>query len=158
MKKLFLLSIIPFFSACEDGLVLDASTVKSIEYQFRDSSVPPQYHRSYSIVVQPKTVRIKVDSYGDILADKTIDIRETSFVELITTINASRLVSVESRSEAGCSGGTSEILTIFTTDGQVYQGDFEHCGGIGIPEKAGDVKNVVQALKNLIPDFATYLE
>jgi len=158
MKKLFLLSIIPFFSACEDALVLDATTVKSIEYRFRDSSVPPQYHRSYSIVVQPESVRLKVDSYGDILADKTIELSKTSFEDLVKTINTARLISAESKSEAGCSGGTSEVLTIFTTESQIYNGDFEHCGGIEIPEKAGDVKTVVQALKNLIPDFATYLE
>ena len=41
------------------------TAIKEIIYRFGDASVPPDYHRSYTITVTAGGVRIVVDSYGD---------------------------------------------------------------------------------------------
>jgi hypothetical protein len=46
------------------------TTIKEITYHFGDASVPPNYHRSYTITVTADSVKIVVDSYGNYI--KTI--------------------------------------------------------------------------------------
>ena len=42
-------------------------SIKKITYHFQDASVPPEYHRSYTVIVDKDRLTITVDSYGDIL-------------------------------------------------------------------------------------------
>jgi hypothetical protein len=42
-----------------------------VTLRFRDSSVPPEYHRSYVLTVSEGQVHVVVDSYGDVLHDVT---------------------------------------------------------------------------------------
>lgn len=50
-----------------DGELPPSATVT---YEFRDSSVPPPFHRSFVLVFDRSQARIVVDSYGDILAEQ----------------------------------------------------------------------------------------
>jgi hypothetical protein len=152
------LLLLPLFFACEDSLTITEDDFSSITYSFHDSSVPPQYHRSYDITVSPKDVRVQVDSYGDILASDQFEISASDVSNLIKTINNAKLKSGNSEPGEGCDGGTSESLSIKTTKGKVYSGFFDHCGGINIPESLGDVKVVIDAIHNLVPNLGTMLE
>lgn len=159
MKRSFLcVLILPFMMSCEDVLVIDATEVNTIVYQFTDSSVPPKYHRSYNIEVTTNSIHFKVDSYGDLLAEESIELAPNVFNDLIQIINAAQLVSTKTKAEQGCTGGKTERLMITSSDKLVYVGDFDHCGGLEIPEKAGDVEKVVQTIKGLIPNFHDYLK
>lgn len=145
-------------SSCIEQLSLKESDVTMINYSFHDSSVPPPYHRSYDIKISPDELHITVDSYGDILTDKTIALEQSDFSNLIKTINGAQLVSGRIESEKGCTGGTSESLTIFGNNAEVYNGYFDHCGGNKIPASSGDVKQVVQSIKNLVPNLKEMLK
>jgi hypothetical protein len=156
--KYFSLLLLPMFVACEDAVTITEDDFASITYSFHDSSVPPVYHRSYDITVSPKDVRVQVDSYGDILAEDQFEISASDLSSLIKTINDAKLKSGNSGPNEGCDGGTSESLSIKTKKGNVYSGSFDHCDGVKIPESLGDVKAVIDAMKNLVPNLGTMLD
>ncbi len=58
---------------------------KYIEYSYGDSSVPPEYHRSFVVHITKEKITIKVDSYGDIINDKSFKLSDKDFkdIELI---------------------------------------------------------------------------
>ena len=145
-------------AACEDKLALDPKKVNHIEYAFHDSSVPPPYHRSYNVKVEPDFIRLSVDSYGDILVDTTFENTTEAFQQLIELINNSKLISGENKSEPGCTGGTSEELIIFEDDKKVYAGYFENCGGNKASKIFGDYESVISAIKEMVPNLSTYLK
>jgi hypothetical protein len=39
--------------------------------RFNDSSVPPEYHRRYTLTADAESAQLVVDSYGDVLHDVT---------------------------------------------------------------------------------------
>ena len=67
------------------------SGITEIAYHFADASVPPDYHRSYSITVTAAAVRIVVDSYGEILADETFAVTAERFDELRGSLSRRRI-------------------------------------------------------------------
>jgi hypothetical protein len=140
--------------SCEDSLILDASNVSSIHYSFRDSSVPPRFHRSYKIRITSKNIAITVNSYGDELANENYDLATEEFNKLIETINAAELVAGSVDAEPGCTGGTGEKLIIKQNDIQVYKGTIDNCGGTTIPASFGDFGKVIESIKTLIPNLA----
>ncbi|MCL5991748.1 MAG: hypothetical protein M1419_06560, partial [Bacteroidetes bacterium] len=54
--------------------------ITKIIYYFYDSSVPPKYHRSYTITITENKLMIVVDSYGDIINEKEFEIDSSQFV------------------------------------------------------------------------------
>ena len=71
--------------------------ISRVEYRYGDSSVPPPYHRSYSIVVTSDSVSTVVDSYGDVVAQKQRTLQEG---ELEKVIAALEMFMDEAESEA----------------------------------------------------------
>ncbi len=107
------------------GLPDDAIVV----YRFNDSSVPPQYHRSFELTATSKEARLVVDSYGEILADeKTVEVDQAWQVMSQTYPSLDALPLV--KSELGCVGGTSRWLKI--TQGETVLKDIalDECGGV----------------------------
>ena len=56
--------------------------IHKITYHFGDASVPPPDHRSYVITVTKDNVGIIVDSYGEVLAEKTYEITSKQFDDI----------------------------------------------------------------------------
>lgn len=54
-----------------------------IYYHFSDSSVPPKYHRSYTIVITKDEVECSVDVYGDVIAEKSYEFTQEKFDKLV---------------------------------------------------------------------------
>lgn len=106
------------------GLAADAL----ITYQFLDSSVPPQYHRSYELTVTAKESRIVVDSYGDILADERVATDPAVWATLGSTVGqVSSLVAVEP--EQGCTGGTATSLAVIEGERVLADLMLDECAG-----------------------------
>lgn len=103
------------------GLPGDAT----VTYAFRDSSVPPPYHRSFVITVDRHTARIVVDSYGAVLADRTVPTPPGVWEQLANTVGDLDGIHIE-EPEQGCTGGTGFTLSVsdggFTLEGAA-------CGG-----------------------------
>lgn len=106
------------------GLSADAL----ITFQFLDSSVPPQYHRSYELTVTAKESRIIVDSYGDVLADEKVPTDPSVWSTLGSTIDqVSSLTAVDS--EQGCTGGTATSLAVIEGDKVLADLMLDECAG-----------------------------
>jgi hypothetical protein len=102
--------------ACSDdggGAQPDPDTAV-VTYRFIDSSVPPDYHRSYTLTVADGEARMVVDSYGDELHDVTQPVDDATWSELLD--RATPLDGVDEDGDDGCVGGTSHRLRVTDAD------------------------------------------
>ena len=64
------------FAACSDRTETDNAQKAMLDpdsavvkVAFRDSSVPPEYHRSWRLTLDSDEIAVVVDSYGDIVSE-----------------------------------------------------------------------------------------
>ena len=123
----------------------------TVVYQFHDSSVPPPYHRSYTLNFDRNQVRIVVDSYGDVLADRTAPMTEAAWATVSNNFPAIRNISVREPAE-GCVGGTG--FGVKVTDGgeTTFSLHASVCGGAN-SDAARRVRDWVQPVRTLLPSL-----
>lgn len=86
--------LLPSLVACGSGVStaglsgLDPATT-TVTLRFRDSSVPPEYHRSYVLTVSEGQVHVVVDSYGDVLHDVTKPLPNDDWAKFVHGLGAS---------------------------------------------------------------------
>ncbi len=118
-------------NSCAGPAPLQLDPAKTtVEYRFRDSSVPPQYHRSFVIKASDKQATITVDSYGDVLAQETKDMPADTWskvLELAETL-PSRAEKI-TEAQPGCTGGTGSEIVIRHDDQERFAKKVENCGG-----------------------------
>jgi hypothetical protein len=96
----------------------------SVEYHFHDSSVPPPYHRSYTLLVVPGAARVIVDSYGDVLHDERLDLDALTWERCVTAAaSLAELPGVEF--DDGFTGGTADRLVVRDHAGEIVVNRFE---------------------------------
>jgi hypothetical protein len=123
-------------------------------YEFHDSSVPPQYHRSYKISVEDSLVRFLVDSYGDILLDETYTITSQELKDFKTKLKSFKLKTKKSSDEPnGCTGGTSDSFYLFWDESSKLEGYTSQCGGTEYGNLLGNLDEARTLFKDLVPDF-----
>ena len=157
-NKLVLLASIFIISCGSTNEIVDIESTDKIIYRFGDSSVPPPYHRSYEIVANKSTINIVVDSYGDIISEKSIELRSENFTDILQTIKKAEISPQKERNSIGCTGGTSDYLDLFNGDQNIFSGFVYNCGGEKFGNMKGDITIVKTKLKSLIPDFLSLLE
>jgi len=81
-----------------------------IEYRFNDSSVPPEYHRSYTVSARSGQASIVVDSYGDIVHEETAANDVETWLGLVSQDADLDVAATGDPDE--CAGGTSRELQI----------------------------------------------
>lgn len=108
-----------------DSVPVDAIT--TVVYEFHDASVPPEYHRSYTVTVTDGTATVVVDSYGDVIAQDTKPIDAAAWAA--TTSAAAALAGTPSSEQTGCTGGTADEVTALDGAGaEVVHVFIDHCG------------------------------
>ena len=128
------------------------SDLDQVTYRFTDSSVPPRYHRSYSIVVTAQAITVTVDSYGDIVAEKSLPSSAAQLQAAWLLLDEARIHPGRQDNSPRCTGGTSDRIT------GAYQGETRfsayryNCGGESGPMQ-GDIAAVKAYFQGLIPDF-----
>src|SRR5688572_2689309 len=75
-------------------------------YKFHDSSVPPEYHRSFTITVTDNTVEKMVDSYGDTISYEKKEIKDEKFSRLKNIVAEAQIANCKNSAEDNCTGGT----------------------------------------------------
>jgi len=83
-----------------------------IEYRFTDASVPPEYHRSYTLMVTKEQTVISIDSYGDLL----VRAEEPTTPEVWASLSQGypALAALVPGPQGSCTGDTSSSVTIST--------------------------------------------
>ena len=127
-------------------------------YEFHDSSVPPQYHRSYKISVEDSLVRFLVDSYGDILLDETYTITSQGLKGFKNKLKSYNLKTKKSSDEPnGCTGGTSDSFYLSWDAKTQLEGYMSQCGGTEYGNLSGKLDEARALFKDLVPDFGMKL-
>ena len=117
-----------------------------ITYEFRDASVPPPDHRSFVITVDHTQTRIVVDSYGDVLADRSAPTPQAVWNRLGDTVGSLSDIVIN-EPEQGCTGGTSFVLSIKQGGSTSLALSGTECGGAN--------SNAAQRLTDWIPPAQT---
>jgi len=133
--------------------------ITKIVYHFKDSSVPPQYHRSYTITVTRDQIHIIVDSYGDIISDSTFDMPENEMNNLIKFIGIYQIRKQDYKDEnKSCTGGTSKSITVFSGKNILLEGVVYKCGGSVHGSLSGGIDAFTKMIEDLVPDFTKLLQ
>ena len=109
---------------------LPASAV--ITYTFTDSSVPPQYHRSWTMTVTRTRSDITVSSYGSVLAQRSAatgagvwDLLAAGFPAAVESAE----LAAQRTAPQGCTGGTSEAVRVEDGPNVIVDQSVYNCGG-----------------------------
>jgi hypothetical protein len=135
----------------------DWSQTTRIVYLYGDSSVPPQYHRSYRIEISPTEAKLTVDSYGTVLADKSYSITRDEFDSILNSLSRNVIRKVPQRDDEGCTGGTSETISTSKQQQVTFSGRVYHCGGEDTGDLGGNVGGFADDLRALIPELQDLL-
>jgi hypothetical protein len=155
MKHFIILFIFPLLlSSCNSKENKDEAKEKEnsskitkfsgAEYAFKDSSVEPRYHRSYSIIVDGSKIKFEISSYDDVLLENTYELKPEQ-AELINKV-IPNLTGIENLKQNNESGSTSEKLVILSGKDVVAEAFWNE----------GENESIVafrDAMKSLIPDF-----
>ncbi|MHC4696623.1 MAG: hypothetical protein ACYTFA_07780 [Planctomycetota bacterium] len=137
-----------------DGSVV----ISEITYSFRDASIPPEYHRSYTITVTADMARVVIDSYGDILADEEYVITDEQFADITSSLENHNISNCTLDENADCAGGTSEDVSYADGDREAFSGTVHHCGGLDSGDLCGDVAGFADDVRSLVPDFDALMQ
>lgn len=129
--------------------MIDLPPGAEVTYEFHDSSVPPPYHRSYLLVFDRSSARIVVDSYGDILADRTAPMPEDVWAAVTQSYPDVMGVGVEEPAQ-GCTGGTSFALTVAGAGEADMALRGSQCGGVN-SDTADRLSTWVAPVRSLFP-------
>lgn len=131
------------------------TTNSAFAFKFTDSSVPPPYHRSYTIVVDNANVHLTINSYGDILLDENYTINTDQYNSFTIKLNSLGLKKKPTTKDNGCTGGTTDSFDFKiaeknkTINGYVY-----HCGGKDYGDLKGKIADAKDLFKSMVPNFA----
>lgn len=87
--------------------------VDFVRYSFTDASLPPEYHRSYSIAFSPDSATVAVWSYGEQLLQESYPFTPERFEALRADLMAQGFSSGKPSDEPLPTGGTSEGVGFF---------------------------------------------
>lgn len=155
MKKSFIMLILfgIFTVSCKTSKDFD-----SIKIKYIDASVAPQYHRSYTFFATENSIRLTVDSYGNILNDTSITITKNQFNEIKQTIESSNLKIQKDKKNSGCTGGTAYEIILFKNNTKVFEGHTYLCGNTTYGNLSGDIDSILSKFKSFFYNFEQYLK
>ncbi|MFH2141078.1 MAG: hypothetical protein ABIJ97_01550 [Bacteroidota bacterium] len=128
--------------------------IVNIVYHFQDSSVPPEYHRSYTITAYQDSIHIIVDSYGTVLNEKTYPLSSEKFDSLISAIDEYKIRNCRETHDKGCTGGTSRSIIVYGETETITEGTMSMCGGKIYGNLSGNMDEFSKLIKSFIPDIS----
>ncbi len=136
------------------------SAIREIVYHFGDAPIPPEYHRICAITVTPDTVKIVVDSYGDILVEKVREITKDQFEHVVRSLDRNGITKsmLKEKQDEDCVGGTHKTVAYSCGESKMFSGTVYHCGGKDSEDLQGDVKSFADDLRTLVPDLEELLK
>ncbi len=133
--------------------------VTKIVYRFRDASVPPRYHRSYTISITASDANVVVNSYGKQLNESMVKLSPSQFQAVLDVIEKSQItLEAETEEARPTIGGKIEYLQLFDADTEVFSASTHRSGTPGAMILRGNIKVVRQTLRSLFPNFQSLLK
>jgi hypothetical protein len=135
----------------------EAGVLSKVQLRFEDASVPPEYHRSYTISVQPSQLEVTVDVYGEVIAGQTHSVTTQQWDELLSQAAAlPQSLSDEAQPE-GVTGGSAHTLSLWTggTTPKELTWSSASAPGAATTKAATTFVNVLRAL---VPDLQKLLD
>lgn len=128
-----------------------------IELRFTDSSVPPEYNRSYVVLVEDSTAHAVVRSYDEVLHDERIDLGSDRWARFVADVSSAvdDLPNPGADSES-CSGGTQTELTVRSGGAVRFHVDIDDCGRGQASEAAEAVDELMGPVYKAV-DLATLI-
>ena len=128
------LIVVPFFCLCcanKDILStpVDWDQATKIEYRYGDTSVAPDYHRSYTIAITDNSKSITIDSYGEVLLTRQYPNTSADFQAFKEQLNKQGIATHKETDSGGCSGGTTEHIRLYNEDTKFFDAYVYHCSG-----------------------------
>ena len=154
---MFVVVIAVSCGAYGENIMVNA-TIQEITYHFGDASVPPEYHRSYTVTVTTDRIRIVVDSYGEILTNKGYEITNKQFNDIRDSLKRNKIRNCTLGDDEGCTGGTSERISFSDGENEIFSGSVYHCGGKDTGNLCGDIISFAADVKNLVPTLEKLLQ
>ncbi len=98
-----------------------------VSYSFTDASLPPEYHRSYTIDINSDSVCISVTCYGDVLLRESYPFTKEKFDAVKTELAEQGFKLNKHAQESTETGGTADAVAFYIGDqcyftGSVYAG------------------------------------
>lgn len=145
-------------TCCSMKTIFDALT--SFHYHFRDSSVPPPYHRSYSINADSNGVQIVVLCYGDTLADQTYPSPDSALQRVGQALLNNKIRwHKEKKSDKSCVGGVGHTIKYTSAvDSTSFSAYRSVCGGDYEGELGGDLSQFLQDIAFLTPELDSLIK
>ena len=105
-----------------------ADGIDKLVLHFQDASVPPPYHRSYTITVTPSSIVKVVDSYGTIVSESKARFQAADFNLLVDGLLKLKIKSGAPAGD-GCTGGTGRSIKLLAGSKLVLESSSSNCGG-----------------------------
>lgn len=129
---------------------LDPETTQ-VEAHFRDSSVPPEYHRSWTLTLDREQVHLVVDSYGDTIAEETVAMPAGPWAEFVEELpDALQDLDEPESVERGCTGGTGMTLDATEAGSDDAHLDIDNCNTPGNQAISDDVIELLEPFTHLV--------
>lgn len=124
-----------------------------VDLAFTDSSVPPEYHRSWDLLLDAEATVVSVTDYEEVLHDDTVETDPQAWQELLDALPD----LVDEADGAGddpddCAGGTTLTITVYDAEpGEVSRGDAEEVSETTVGSCAGgeEIDAVLRAVTPL---------
>jgi len=117
-----------------------------IQYRFVDASVPPEYHRSYTVTATEHDWHYTVDSYGTIISDTTQKMTEGWWQEIKLAYKKAKLRKGKESEGKGCAGGTQVIIEVSFSENRQLRLTEARCGG----KNSGNLRGNTAVLKAVL--------
>jgi hypothetical protein len=167
LPTLCLTALVLLATACgDDGdtppEIVSLSPEAVVEYRFGDSSVPPEFHRSYTLTISRDEVHAVVDSYGDVIGERTEPLPSEVWDDLTAGLDEVAAVQPSAADISGCVGGRSRDLEV-TDEGETLVSTHLYIcrdeeGDLHNEEEAEQIDAYVQPAIDLLPDWDELLE
>lgn len=122
----------------------------AIVLNFEDSSVAPEYHRSYRIVIRENKVKCSINSYSTVLVDTMFNYRKEQFENL-----QKQITTVDDFGEfdkcTDCSGASHTQFKLLAGKKQAFSLNWTSA------EKSKQFDAVLEQIKLSVPNFSQLL-
>ena len=116
----------------------DWEEITFLRYDFTDSSLPPEHHRSYYIGIDKDSIRVRVSCYGELLRREVFPSSQAILDKAKATLATQNIRKVKPKDEALICGGTTDALAFFKGNDDKAFFSASIYGGVGSLSMNGD--------------------